>query len=165
MLSVPAQWRELYFTLFSLLCVIGEIFLVWYEIYRRDSQSDYLDIIMNILLDTGPVGVTAAILAFIMLKGRDTVLSTWETFAKRRYEKGRAEGLAEGREEGLAEGRGEREALARRVAELEESRGEREALTQRNAEGHEEREALARRVAELEEQVRNIKNSNGTSQR
>ena len=53
------------------------------------------------------------------------MFSTWETFAKKRYEKGRAD---------------ERE------------------------EGREEREALAKRVAELEEQIRDMRNSNGSSQ-
>ena len=129
MLSVPARWRELYFTVFSVLCVLGEIFLVWYEIYRRDAESDYLDIIMNILLDTGPVAMAAAILAFIILKGRDAMLSTWETFARKRYLRGREKGIEEGREE-----------------------------------GREEREALAKRVTELEEQIRDIRNSNGSSQ-
>ena len=81
MMSVPARWRELYFSVFSILCVLGEIFLVWYEIYQRDAESDYLDIIMNILLDTGPVAMAAAIAAFSMMKGRDTMLSTWETFS------------------------------------------------------------------------------------
>ncbi|MCY4653329.1 MAG: hypothetical protein OXC95_09220 [Dehalococcoidia bacterium] len=125
MLSVPARWRELYFNVFSILCVLGEIFLVWYEIYRRDAESGYLDIIMNILLDVGPVAMAAAILAFIILKGRDAMLSTWETFARKRYAKGREDGREEGREE---------------------------------------RQALAKRVSELEEQIRDIRNSNGSSQ-
>lgn len=58
------------------------------------------------------------------------MLSTWETFSKRRYDEGREEGRQEGREE-----------------------------------GREEREALAKRVVELEEQIRNIRNSNGSSRR
>ena len=136
MLSVPSRWRELYFTVFSILCVMGVTFLALYEIYRRDADSDYLDIIMNILLATGPVAMAAAIVAFIILKGRDAMLSTWETFARKRFERGRLlgreEGLEEGREEGLEEGR-------------------------------EEREELAKRVTELEDQIREIRNSNGSS--
>lgn len=126
MLSVPARWRELYFTVFFALCVAGMIFLVWYEIYRRDAESDYADIIMNVLLNTGPVAMAAAIAAFIILKGRDTMLSTWETFAKRRYERGRED---------------EREAQAKRIAEIED---ELKAQSERNAE-------LEKRNAELEE--------------
>ena len=110
-MSVPARWRELYFNVFSILCIFGEIFLIWHEIYRRDSSSDFLDIIMNILLDTGPVAMAAAIVAFIILKGRDAMLSTWETFAKRRYEQGRADEREEGREE--------RESMAKQIQELQ----------------------------------------------
>ena len=126
MLSVPARWRDLYFNAFSLLCIAGESLLIWHEIARRDEKSDYLDIIMNIVLNTGPVALAAAIFAFIVLKGRDTMLSTWETFARKRYEKGRED---------------EREAQAKRIAELEEDREE----------DRKEREALKKRNAELEE--------------
>ena len=118
-MSVPARWRELYFNVFSILCIFGEIFLIWHEIYRRDSSSDFLDIIMNILLDTGPVAMAAAIAAFITLKGRDAMLSTWETFAKRRYDKGREEGREEGLEEGREESREERETMAKQIQELQ----------------------------------------------
>ncbi len=128
-MSVPVRWRELYFNVFSVLCVLGEIFLVWYEIYQRDAESDYLDIIMNILLDTGPVAMAAAILAFIILKGRDAMLSTWETFARKRYVKGRED---------------EREEQAKIIAKIEEER----------AEERKEREALTKRNAELEEALR-----------
>ena len=50
------------------------------------------------------------------------MLSTWETFARKRYEKGREE-------------------------------------------GREEREALAKRVSELEKQIKDVRNSNGSSRR
>ena len=126
MLSVPARWRDLYFNAFSLLCIAGESLLIWHEIARRDEKSDYLDIIMNIVLNTGPVALAAAIFAFIVLKGRDTMLSTWETFARKRYEKGRED---------------ERKEQAKRIAELEEDREE----------DRKEREALKKRNAELEE--------------
>ena len=114
-MSVPARWRELYFNVFSILCIFGEIFLIWYEIYRRDSSSDFLDIIMNILLDTGPVAMAAAIAAFIILKGRDAMLSTWETFARKRVERG----IEIGEERERERWRAEREEQAKRIAELE----------------------------------------------
>ena len=82
MLSVPARWRKIYFNVFSIFCVLGEVFLVWYEIYLHDDEYDYLDILMNILLDAGPVAMAAAILAFIILKGRVAMLSMWETVRK-----------------------------------------------------------------------------------
>ena len=114
-MSVPARWRELYFNVFSILCIFGEIFLIWHEIYRRDSNSDFLDIIMNILLDTGPVAMAAAIMAFIILKGRDAMLSTWETFARKRVERG----IEIGEERERERWRVEREEQAKRIAELE----------------------------------------------
>ncbi len=137
MLSVPARWRELYFNAFFILCALGEIFLIWYETMRRDENSDYLDIIMNIVLNTGPVALAAAIFAFILLKGRDTMLSTWETFAKKRYEKGRED---------------EREAQAKRIAELEE---EREAERK-------ERESLRKSNTELERRIQELTNNGAT---
>ena len=163
MLSVPARWRDLYFNAFSLLCIAGESLLIWHEIARRDEKSDYLDIIMNIVLNTGPVALAAAIFAFIVLKGRDTMLSTWETFARKRYEKGRederkaqAKSLAEREEERktqakrVAELEEEREAMAKRIAEAERE-DERKAQAKRIAELEEDREAMAKRIAELEE--------------
>ncbi len=132
-MSVPARWRELYFNVFSILCVLGEIFLVWYEIYRRDAESDYLDIIINILLDTGPVAMASAILAFIILKGRDAMLSTWETFSRKRVERGIEIGEERERERWLKE----REAL---VKQLEKERKSREALEAQLQEELEEKE-------------------------
>ena len=123
MLSVPARWRDLYFNAFSLLCVAGESFLIWYEFGRRDEKSDYLDIIMDIVLNTGPVGMAAAILAFMALKGRDTMLSTWETFSRKRYEKGR-EDEREEQAKRIAEREEERKAQAKRIAELEKRNAE-----------------------------------------
>ena len=122
-MSVPARWRELYFNVFSILCIFGEIFLIWHEIYRRDSNSDFLDIIMNILLDTGPVAMAAAIAAFITLKGRDAMLSTWETFSKRRYEQGRADEREE-KDKRIAELASRIAEKDKRIAELEKEREE-----------------------------------------
>ncbi len=130
MMSVPARWRELYFNVFSALCILGELFLVWYEIYRSDAESDYLDIIMKILLDTGPVAMASAILAFIILKGRDAMLSTWETFARKRFEQGREY---------------ERE---KQASLIEEEREAREALAKQLEEEREAREALAKQLEE-----------------
>ena len=129
MLSVPARWRDLYFNAFSLLCIAGESFLIWYEFARRDEKSDYLDIIMDIVMNTGPVALAAAIFAFMVLKGRDTMLSTWETFSKKRVERG----IEIGEERERERWRKEREAQAKRIAENEE-----------------ERKAQVKRIADLE---------------
>jgi flagellar biosynthesis/type III secretory pathway protein FliH len=84
----------------------------------------------------GPVALAAAIFAFMVLKGRDTMLSTWETFSRKRFERGREEGVEQGVEIGIERGR---------------------------AEGREGREALAKRIAELEKRVQELTSSNGTS--
>ena len=63
--------------------------------------------------------MTAAIAALIMLKGRDAMLSAWETFALRRYQKGREE-----QAKVIAKFEEERKALAKRIAELEKERKE-----------------------------------------
>ena len=64
MMSVPAHWSELYFNVFAILCVGGGLFLIWYEVIRRTEQSDHIDVAMNVMLGTGPVGLAAAIQAF-----------------------------------------------------------------------------------------------------
>ena len=102
MLSIPARWGELYYTIFAVLCVAGEAFLVWYEVNRLDASSSVADTAMRIILGVAPVGVGAALAALIILKVRDTVMMTWETFAARREERGRKKGRAEGRAEILA---------------------------------------------------------------
>ena len=101
-MSVPARWSELYFDIFAILCATEGAFLVWYEATRRSVPLDYVDIAMSIVLGIGPVGLAAAIQAFVILKVRDTVMMTWETFAARREERGRKKGRAEGRAEILA---------------------------------------------------------------
>lgn len=103
MISVPARWSELYFNIFAILCATEGAFLVWYEVTRRSVPLDYVDIAMSIVLGIGPVGLAAAIQAFVILKVRDAVMMTWETFAARREERGRKKGREEGREEATKE--------------------------------------------------------------
>ena len=95
MMSVPARWSELYFNIFAILCATEGTFLVWYEATRRSVPLDYVDIAMSIVLGIGPVGLAAAIQAFVILKVRDAVMMTWETFAARREERGRKKGREE----------------------------------------------------------------------
>ena len=95
MMSVPARWSELYFDIFAVLCATEGAFLVWYEATRRSVPLDYVDIAMSIVLGIGPVGLAAAIQAFVILKVRDAAMMTWETFAARREERGRAKGREE----------------------------------------------------------------------
>ncbi len=101
MMSVPAKWSELYFDIFAILCVIGEIFVIWYEVTRRPPEADIADVAANALARVTAVGVVAAIQAFLILKARDGILRTWEHYKQERFDRGREEGREEGSEETL----------------------------------------------------------------
>ena len=109
MMSVPAKWSELYFDVFAILCVIGEIFVIWYEVTRRPPEADIADVAANALARVTAVGVVAAIQAFLILKARDGILRTWEHYKQERFdrglEQGREQGLEQGIEQGIEQGR------------------------------------------------------------
>ena len=111
--------------------------------------------------------------------------SSWETFAKKRYEQGFLQAYAESHgglqalEDYYAEQEGrdprplkaptvheEREAQAKRISELEKEIAHRTLLIRlfdaldREVE---ERKSLAKRVAGLEKQIRQLTNNNGTT--
>ena len=103
MLSVPSNWSDLYFDIFAGLCAFGEAFVICYVILRPPPSGDVLDMAANILLRLAAVPVAAALQAFLIMKGRDLIMRTWERFAQERLERGRAEGMEKGRAEGRAE--------------------------------------------------------------
>ena len=128
MLSVPTRWSELYFGIFGFLCAGGEVFVICYGIFRRAPNADAPDIAADMLLHLAAVPIVAALQAYLIMRARDLIMKTWETFRMERYNKGREEGRNEGREEGREEERARvireiRERLARREAS---ERGERE---------------------------------------
>ena len=148
MLSVPARWSDLYFDIFTVLSFIGVIFVLYYEAISRQPDESVADVAAGILLRLAAVPIVAALLAYLIMRGRDWAMKTWETFKRERFEsgvavgveigvergreKGREEGIEEGREEGIEEGieigtrraiREIRERLARREAA---ERGERD---------------------------------------
>ena len=117
MLSVPARWSELYFTIFAAICVGGEGFVIYYGIFRRPPDADALDVAANILLLLAAVPLFAALQAYLAMRGRDLAMKTWETFSRERFNSGVAVGREEGREEGRELLISEiRERLARREA-------------------------------------------------
>ena len=95
MMSVPGHWSELYFNIFAILCISEVSFLIWYEITHRAERSDPIGIAVSVALDSGAVGVAAAIQTFVLLKVRDLIMMTWERYKEERYEKGREEGRRE----------------------------------------------------------------------
>ena len=132
MLSIPARWGELYFNFFAALCVACETLVIYHGITRRPPDADALDMAVGIMLRIAAVPIFAALQAFLIMRGRDLLMKTWETFRMERYNKGREDGIEEGREEGREEGieigtrtaiREIRERLARRE---ESERGERD---------------------------------------
>ena len=132
MLSVPTRWRNLYFNIFGDLCAVGTAFVIYYAIVSRQPDESALDVAADIVLRLAAVPIVAALLAYLIMRGRDLAMKTWETFRRERYDKGREdgreEGIAEGREEGIALGtqRAVRE-IRERLAQREASqRGERD---------------------------------------
>ena len=107
MMSVPANWSELYFNLVAVLCVVEFAFLVWYEATRGEDRSDYIDVAARMLLLLGAIAASAAIQAFVALKVRDLIMMTWERYRELRFEAGREQGLEQGLEQGRREGRHE----------------------------------------------------------
>ena len=97
MLSVPSNWSDLYFDIFAILCAFGEGFVICYVILRPPPSGDALEMAADILLRLAAVPVAAALQAFLIMKGRDLIMRTWERFAQERLERGREEGRAEER--------------------------------------------------------------------
>ena len=89
MLSVPERWGELYFALFGILCAVGETFVIYYAIISRQPDENALDVAATILLRLAAVPIVAALQAYLIMRGRDLAMKTWETFRRERYSKGR----------------------------------------------------------------------------
>ena len=129
MLSIPERWRDLYFDIFYALCVVGQTFVIYYGVSRPSPDADALDILAVTLLRLAAVPIVAALQAYIIMRARDFIMKTWETFKLERYNKGKEDGREEGLAEGLAEGReeGREEERARVIREIRERLARREA--------------------------------------
>ena len=124
MLSVPKRWSVLYFNIFDGLCAGGTAFVIYYGIISRQPDESAMDAAADMLIRLAAVPIVAALLTYLLMRGRDFIMKTWETFRRERYNKGREEG----REEGIALGtqRAVRE-IRERLAQREASqRGERD---------------------------------------
>lgn len=162
----------MYYVIFAILCVSGTAFLTWYDIVRLERDENYLDVIANTALIIGPVGLSSAVIAMLLVNGRDAMGVVLENFKREQFaegrELGREEGLELGREEGREEGRREMEReLMRRIIALEDqlhARSNGEAANGDVAEPvavkasepespDESREEMLRRIAALEKAV------------
>ena len=119
MLSIPERWRDLYFDIFYTLCVVGQTFVIYYGVSRPSPDADALDILAVTLLRLAAVPIVAALQAYIIMRARDFIMKTWETFKLERYNKGREDGREEERARVIRE---IRERLARREASERDER-------------------------------------------
>ena len=124
MLSVPERWGELYFALFGILCAVGETFVICYEIISRQPDKNALDVAAAILLRLAAVPIVAALQAYLIMRGRDFIMKTWETFKRERFESGVEAGVEIGVKRGREEGREEERArIIRAIRERRARRG------------------------------------------
>ena len=123
MLSVPERWGELYFAIFGIMCAVGETFVICYAIISRQPDENALDVAATILLRLAAVPIVAALQAYLIMRGRDLAMKTWETFKRERFESGVEVGIKKGREE-------ER---ARIIRAIRERRARREEASERGA--------------------------------
>ena len=99
MLSVPARWSELYFNIFTFLCVFFEGIVIYYAITRRPPDADALYVAVNALILLAAVPMVAALHAYLAMRVRDLIMKTWETFSRERFNSGVAVGREAGRED------------------------------------------------------------------
>ena len=99
MLSVPSNWSDLYFDIFAILCAFGELFVICYVIISPPQGAGALDIAANILFRLAAVPIVAGLQAFLIMKGRDLVMRTWERYKQERIEQGVGIGVEKGRED------------------------------------------------------------------
>ena len=129
MLSVPKRWSVLYFNIFDGLCAGGTAFVIYYGIISRQPDESAPDMAADILLRLAAVPIVSALLAYLIMRGRDLAMKTWETFKRERFESGVEVGVKRGREEGIQEGREEGIEIGtqRAIREIRERLAQREA--------------------------------------
>ena len=78
----------MYFALFGILCAVGETFVICYEIISRQPDENALDVAAAILFRLAAVPIVAALQAYLIMRGRDLAMKTWETFRRERFDSG-----------------------------------------------------------------------------
>ena len=105
------------------------VFVLYYGAVSRQPDESVADVAAGILLRLAAVPIVAALLAYLIMRGRDWAMKTWETFKRERFESGVAVGVKRGLEEGRVEGReeGREEERARVIREIRARLARREA--------------------------------------
>ena len=103
--SVLEEDQRLYSWLFPGLWLAGTLYHAYLR-FRIEPESHILLTVGEFTKDTGIVGLSAAIVALMLIAGRRFIMALfdWGNRSKT-LEQGRAEGRAEGREQGRTEGR------------------------------------------------------------
>ena len=112
--SVKEEDRPKFSLYFTILFLVGLVFAGWYEIFYVTSDSVF-DILIALVRDIGLVGIAAVVLTFARFEGEDSMGIALDIYRKRQFQEGKAEGLAQGQ--------AERDALRKRIAELESRNG------------------------------------------
>jgi hypothetical protein len=116
--SIPERERHWYFGLFIVQTLVGDGFVVWYNIFWKVDDDPFASV-MAMITGMSVVGLTAAINAFNLVEVVAYAMVTvgWlrnkvekqrqelQRQREERHRKWREEGLQEGREAGLQEGR------------------------------------------------------------
>lgn len=89
----------MYYVIFAILCVSGTGFLTWYDIARLEEGENYLDVIANTVIIIGPAGLSSAVIAMLLVNGRDAMGVVLENFKRQQFAEGRELGREEGRRE------------------------------------------------------------------
>ncbi len=139
----------MYYIIFTILCVSETTFLTWYDIVRLEQGENYLDVIANTILVIGPAGLASAVIAMLLVNGRDAMGVVLENFKRQQFAEGLEQGLELGREEGRELGREQgREEMMRemmgRIVALE-------AQLRARSNGEDSAAAAAHIVAEISE--------------
>ena len=68
-------------------------------VVSRQLDDSALDVAADILIRLAAVPIVAALQAYLIMRGRDFIMKTWETFRRERFESGVDVGVEKGRED------------------------------------------------------------------
>ena len=102
---MPTKWRSAYFAQFTVLCIIGTGYICWYHVTHTSAQTN-AEIVRAIILDIGPVGLSAAIISFINTDSARFIMvlgGYLEQALNKRHQRQIAEATQKGRQEAQSE--------------------------------------------------------------
>ena len=91
--SVPADWRETYFILFTIQITICLGLVIWHEVSNRDISDNFVAVLLAVSRSMAPVVVTIAAETVIIV---EVLRMLSERYLARRFKQGLERGQAEG---------------------------------------------------------------------